>query len=260
MSNRVVINNDSNEVSLTNNDRRIIVTNSESLPYRVEITQPITNVVTVNTIGPQGPVGPQGDSVLTRISESLYATTSSLEITGSIYVTDSVEASSFTGSFSGDHTGFFSGSFSGSGADLSDIPPSAIIDKYPLNSIIIYLNTNVTLESTQVVSDNTMYVTGSFTSVPTGFPSLTKNDFIYYINGVSIAPSNVVSITDNSSYCEVIFNTASIGYSLENGDTLTIIGKFNPNAFSSGFSSGFSSYTYDLVPSSSILTFYKTYL
>ena len=133
--------------------------------------------------------------------------------------------------------------------------------QYPLNSTVIYLNIDTVLESTQVISNDTIYVVGSFASVPTGFPPLTKSDFRYYINGVFIQPSNVVSLTDTGTYCEVVFNTSSMGYSLETGDNLTIIGKFNPYpfpGFNSGFSSGFNSVLppeYNFVSSSSILIF-----
>ena len=143
----------------------------------------------------------------------------------------------------------------------SESLPGSLGPQYPLNSTVIYLNIDTVLESTQVISNDTIHVVGSFASVPTGFPSLTKNDFRYYINGVFIQPSNVVSLTDTKTHCEVVFNTSSMGYSLETGDNLTIIGKFNPSSFSgfsSGFSSGFNSGLspeYNFVSSSSILIF-----
>lgn len=92
MSYNICINKTDNTVSLTEQNNRIIITDNKCY-NTVEVTQPITNVVTVNTLGPQGPVGPAGDSVFTRVSESLYSATASFDITGSIDITGSLAVS-----------------------------------------------------------------------------------------------------------------------------------------------------------------------
>ncbi len=54
---------------------------------QVIVPQAITSVVEVNNPGPQGPVGPQGEAgpsePFVNIGNDVYATTSSLQVTGS---------------------------------------------------------------------------------------------------------------------------------------------------------------------------------
>jgi hypothetical protein len=64
----------------------------------VDISQPVTNIVQVTTVGPIGPTGPQGP---TGPSGSTFPYTGSATITGSLVVTGSVRATSFTGSLLG---------------------------------------------------------------------------------------------------------------------------------------------------------------
>jgi hypothetical protein len=60
---------------------------------QIIVPQPITNVIEVNNPGPQGPIGPtgpQGPSVpFTNIGGDVFATTSSLQVTGSFLVSGS---------------------------------------------------------------------------------------------------------------------------------------------------------------------------
>ena len=106
-----------NGVTIENTPNIVVITDSDQ--NQVVVTQPVVNVIEVNTPGPRGPQGnqgpsgsqgPPGDELFTELSSSLYYTTSSLQVTGSISVTGGV-----------------SGSFSGSGADLSNIPATAIV-------------------------------------------------------------------------------------------------------------------------------------
>jgi hypothetical protein len=140
MSDKVYISSQDNNVNLTTNDKIIIITDSDQ--NQITVTQPVTSIIEVNTPGPKGPQGeqgpsgsqgpqgeqgpsgsqgpqgeqgpsgsqgPPGDELFTELSASLYFTTSSLQVTGSISVTEGI-----------------SGSFSGSGVDLFDIPATAI--------------------------------------------------------------------------------------------------------------------------------------
>lgn len=98
-----------NEVVLVNQDRAIVVTDQDQC-VQVEVTQPITSVVQILT-GPMGPKGAAG--------EGTFPFTGSADITGSLnLVGDAV----ITGSLF-----LFSGSYSGSGANLFNIPASAIV-------------------------------------------------------------------------------------------------------------------------------------
>ena len=57
MSNQVYISQDANEVNLVNTDKQIVITEIGE-GTSVNVTQPITSVITVATFGPQGQVGP----------------------------------------------------------------------------------------------------------------------------------------------------------------------------------------------------------
>ena len=57
--NQIIIDSNINDISLdvTNN---IIEVVDNNCPSEIQITQPVTRVVEIATIGPQGPVGPKG--------------------------------------------------------------------------------------------------------------------------------------------------------------------------------------------------------
>lgn len=98
-----------NEIVLVNQDRGIIVTDQDQC-VQVEVTQPITSVVQILT----GPIGPRGPS-----GEGQFPYTGSADISGSLNL---VGNATITGSL------FLSlGSYSGSGANLFNIPASAIV-------------------------------------------------------------------------------------------------------------------------------------
>lgn len=98
-----------NEVVLVNQDRGIIITDQDQC-VQVDVVQPITSVVQILT-GPQGPRGPAG--------EGTFPYTGSADISGSFNL---VGDARITGSLF-----LLSGSFSGSGANLFNIPASAIV-------------------------------------------------------------------------------------------------------------------------------------
>jgi len=87
MSNNVFISSQDNKVSLSTNNNILVITDSDQ--NQVTVSQPVTNVVQINTVGPQGQKGNQGDSIFTLVSGSTYATTSSLIISGSFLVSGS---------------------------------------------------------------------------------------------------------------------------------------------------------------------------
>jgi hypothetical protein len=159
MASSININQNNNVVTLQDNNGSLSITNNNT-GTTVNVTQPVTNVVSVASIGPQGPVGPiptsgaftgsfsgsftgslQG-TASNAVSASYALTASYLEgyispfpysgsavITGSLTVSGSstftnIGPAIFSGSVTG--TDGFSGSFSGSGANLFDIPASGI--------------------------------------------------------------------------------------------------------------------------------------
>lgn len=89
---QVNIVDNANDVTITNSNNKIEIVDT-NVPSNIEIVQPLTSVVQVSAQGPQGPQGIQGDqgiqgidgdSIFSGISDSLYFTTSSLQISGSL--------------------------------------------------------------------------------------------------------------------------------------------------------------------------------
>ena len=72
--------------SLQDNDQAIVVVDNESANI-VNVTQPLVNVIQVASPGQTGATGPQGPPTpFTNIGNDVYATTSSLQVTGSFLV------------------------------------------------------------------------------------------------------------------------------------------------------------------------------
>ena len=82
-----------NEVVLQDVNRIITVIDNNCCTT-VTVTQPIVETIQVNVLGPQGPIGAQGPQGLSvpfnNIGNDIYATTSSIEITGSLDITGSL--------------------------------------------------------------------------------------------------------------------------------------------------------------------------
>ena len=85
---QVNIVDNANDVTITNSNNKIEIVDT-NVPSNIEIVQPLTSVVQVTAQGPiglqgiQGIQGVQGDSIFSGISDSLYFTTASLQVTGS---------------------------------------------------------------------------------------------------------------------------------------------------------------------------------
>jgi hypothetical protein len=105
--------------------------------------------------------------------------------------------------------------------------PSEAVAANPINqATITYLNSNVTLNGTYVSSTTATFPAGWLTSPP-GFPPTSVNDFTFFINGVLIDNSNIISFTQNSGISTLILDISLLGYSLSPTDVITSVGKFS---------------------------------
>jgi hypothetical protein len=87
-----------NIIQEVNSPNILIITDSDQ--NQITVTQPLVNTIEVATPGPQGsvgsigPTGPAGPSVpFTNTTGSVFSTTSSLLITGSLNVTQGITGS-----------------------------------------------------------------------------------------------------------------------------------------------------------------------
>lgn len=88
MSNNVFISPQDNNVSLSTNNNILVITDSDQ--NQITVSQPVTNVIQVNTIGPQGTTGQQGiqgpTGSLSSTNSGSFAITGSLNISGSVNI------------------------------------------------------------------------------------------------------------------------------------------------------------------------------
>lgn len=111
----------SNTVNPFNSPNTVVIADKEA--NLINVVQPTTTILEIGAVGPTGPRGADGAP---GPSGSLFPSNSgSFEISGSLLVSGSFSAignTSITGSIL-----LLSGSYSGSGANLFNIPASAIV-------------------------------------------------------------------------------------------------------------------------------------
>jgi hypothetical protein len=103
VSNPVYIASTDNQVNLVNTDKHILIS-QPTCDTAIEVVQPVTSVVEILT-GPPGPAGADGRNAFPYTGNAVIS--GSLTVTGSIYL--------------------LGGSYSGSGANLYNIPASAVV-------------------------------------------------------------------------------------------------------------------------------------
>jgi len=116
-------------------------------------------------------------------------------------------------------------SFIGGGNNITNnninISPSEVGD-------LTYLDTNITKKATSIFGGNTAVIIGAAILQPgplSSLPPTSINNFTFYING-QYAPSSLVTLTEGGGNITLLFNTTSLGYTLESDDEVIAIGKF----------------------------------
>jgi len=94
------------------------------------------------------------------------------------------------------------------------------------NQVLVYLNSNVTLQGIYVNATTATFSSGWLTSPP-NLPTTSINDFTFFINGVLINNSNIVSFTQNNGVSTLVINPSLLGYSLDPTDGIIAVGKFS---------------------------------
>jgi hypothetical protein len=91
-----------------------------------------------------------------------------------------------------------------------------------------YLDTNITKKATSIFGGNTAVIIGAAVLQPgplSSLPPTSINNFTFYING-QYAPSSLVTLTEGGGNVTLLFDTISLGYTLESDDEVIAIGKF----------------------------------
>ena len=98
---------------------------------------------------------------------------------------------------------------------------------YAALSVLIDTNETSAYSSTIDVGNNKVtYIGVTIADTPTGFPALTVDDFQVYINGLSVEPAALTSISEVSGNTEIVFIPSELGYSLNSEFEITAVGKF----------------------------------
>ena len=92
------------------------------------------------------------------------------------------------------------------------------------NQVLVYLNSNVTLQGTFIDFQTVEFPAGWLTSPP-NLPATSIIDFSFFINGVLIDNTDVTSFSQNNGVSTLIINPTSLGYSLSSTDVIISIGK-----------------------------------
>jgi hypothetical protein len=93
-------------------------------------------------------------------------------------------------------------------------------------SDLFYINAKKQLQADIITVPDTFIFTGASILQPTSLlPETTIANFEFYVNGQNI-PSSLASFNSYIGGVSVIFNTGSLGYSLETDDEIIAIGKF----------------------------------
>ena len=95
--NQITIDSNINDISIgiTNN---IIEVVDNNCPAEIIITQPVTRVVEIATVGPQGPVGPRGELTYFIATGSV---TASVDLSGDIFTVSSASTDIFSINYQG---------------------------------------------------------------------------------------------------------------------------------------------------------------
>jgi hypothetical protein len=94
------------------------------------------------------------------------------------------------------------------------------------NQVLVYLNSNITVQGTFIDFQTVEFPAGWLESPP-NLPSTSIIDFSFFINGVLIDNADITSFTQNNGVSTLIINPSTLGYSLSSTDVITSIGKFN---------------------------------
>ena len=94
-----------------------------------------------------------------------------------------------------------------------------------VSTALIYINSNKQLAGT-VVDNVTVTFASGWLAAPSGLPNTSVNNFMFYINGVFIESSAIVSFTQSGNVSTLIISETALGYGLDSQDEIIGIGKF----------------------------------
>jgi hypothetical protein len=90
---------------------------------------------------------------------------------------------------------------------------------------ITYIGLQSTVLADIKTANSATFSNRTIATPPTGFPTLTKQDFQVFINGVAIPSDNITSILQIGS--DIVITFMDLGFTLDPSDQVLLVGKFN---------------------------------
>jgi hypothetical protein len=248
MANSINVNQNNNNVSLQDANGKVIITD-DKLGVNIEVTQPVTNIVTVSSLGPQGQAGVVQDTGSLLLTSSFNAFTASYYIDSASFDTNILNNSSsialLSGSFetfSGSYnTGSFTGSFYGDGSNLTGIVSSKWTGSNPITR-----EGNVEITGSLIIS-------GSSTFINIG-PAI----FSGSVTGINGFTGSLLGTAESSSYAESASYASTASYALNAGTSIDT-GSFVTTSSFDNFTSSYNDTTSSFVTTSSFNDFTSSY-
>jgi hypothetical protein len=99
-----------------------------------------------------------------------------------------------------------------------------------INAALVYINSNKQVTGTVVTSTTATFASG-WLSAPSSLPDTSIDNFIFYVNGVLLERTAIVSFTQSGSVSTLIIDVAQLGYEFDGSapepDEIIAIGKFS---------------------------------
>jgi hypothetical protein len=206
----------------------------------ITIQQDGTRVIQINTLGPQGQQGLQGiqgDSIFTNISGNIWATTSSLQISNSLDLSESLIAPKITGSLLG--TSSWAENALTSSFIITAQTASYILQAVSASFTILAetANTASYIITAQTASYVLNAISSSFASTASYLNILNQNLIVTGSNGNCVRLSGNYNLSPNEIIMEGLSGICTIDYLKKNGNSDRFIGTLNKNIIDSNKSS-----------------------
>jgi len=112
------------------------------------------------------------------------------------------------------------------GVSVTNVTSVSVLDQ----QIIAYLNTSTTYKanSASTTSNTATFANTTIKQPPagSGLPATSVSDFKFFVNGVYVDSTNIVSFTQAGSNTVLTINTSTLGYELDTQDEVIAVGKF----------------------------------
>ena len=99
-----------------------------------------------------------------------------------------------------------------------------------INAALVYINSNKQVTGTVTSTTSATFAAG-WLAAPSSLPNTSIDNFIFYVNGVLLESTAIVSFTQSGNVSTLVINTSQLGYEFDGSapepDEIIAIGKFS---------------------------------